>query len=296
MSERMAQTGNSNRSDQYPKFVLPSGDFVNEPRISIVTAVYNCEATIQSTLESVAHQSYSNVEHIVIDGGSSDSTLDVVKACASADIVVSEPDNGIYDAFNRGLRQASGDIVLFLNGDDYYASEDVLLVIAKHYTANPGCILLGDVVFFSSEDPLRKVTRFYDSSKFRVDRLSWGWMPAHPGMVVPRGIFERFGGFDDTYKIAGDFELSVRLFWHERQPYRHIDKTLVCMQMGGESTRGLASNLTILNESLAACKAYQLKTNRLKLASKFVTKLSQFVKRPQDIASKSASQWWQSSK
>ncbi|MEM1439423.1 MAG: glycosyltransferase family 2 protein [Pseudomonadota bacterium] len=270
----------------------PNHSEAASPKISVITAVYNCEHTISETIESVARQDYDNVEHIVVDGMSTDRTREIAASYKSVDKIHSERDEGIYDAFNKGLAIASGDLIAFLNGDDYYASSDTLRLVATHHRDSGADIVMGNVAMFSDAQPQRPIVRYYNSGQFRPDRIAYGWMPAHPAMFVDRTVFERFGGFDKTYRIGGDFELVARHMVKGSARASHMDRTLVFMRTGGASTGGLGSNWVILKENLRACRANGIDTNIFKLGQKYLTKLSQFVRRPSDLEQTDASPWW----
>ena len=175
-------------------------------KISIITATYNSEATIADTINSVLSQDYSDIEYLVIDGGSSDATLDIVKANASRFggrlRWISENDHGIYDAMNKGIRMATGDIVGILNSDDYYTSSDVLSTYANAFRTSKVDAIYGDIHFIRDRQP-HKVARYYSSKIFRPALLRFGFMPAHPSFYVRRSVYEQAGFYSLDYKIGG---------------------------------------------------------------------------------------------
>lgn len=242
-------------------------------KISVITVCYNSAQTIERALQSVADQDWPCVEHIVIDGGSTDGTLDVIDhfypglAC-----VVSEPDDGIYDAMNKGLARVTGDVVCFLNADDQYASNDVLSTVANQMCAEQLDALMGDVTFFHASNPNRDVRR-YRSDRFTPERLAWGWMPAHPALFLKRAVIERVGKFNTTYKIAGDYEYVIRVFYGHNLHYAHAPEVFVRMQTGGVSTDGWKAKVRLNKEVLRACRENGIKTNMLKILSKYPAKL-----------------------
>ena len=242
-------------------------------KISVITVCYNSAQTLGRALQSVADQNWPDVEHIVIDGGSTDNTADILEAFRSRlAYVVSEPDKGIYDAMNKGLAQASGDVICFLNADDQYASNDVLSIVATEMQDRKIDALAGNAVFFKAGNP-SKVVRRYRSDRFTPERLSWGWMPAHPALFLRSEIVRRVGSFKSDYKIAGDFEFIIRAFHGHSVRYRHLPKILVRMQTGGISTGGWRSKLQLNREVLRACRENGLRTNLLKIMSKYPMKL-----------------------
>lgn len=244
--------------------------------VSIVTVCFNSEQTIGQALSSVAEQSWPHVQHIVVDGGSTDGTLDVIKAQgAHVATLISEPDKGIYDAMNKGVAAANGDVIAFLNSDDHYARPDVIEQIAQIMGNERLDALLGDTEFYDPSRPERAVRR-YDSSRFRPERIAWGWMPAHPGLFMRRAVYDAAGPFKTDYRIAGDFEFIARVFSKQRLRYRHLDEVLVKMRIGGVSTGGIRSTIRLNREVLRACRQNGIKTNALMILSKYPAKLLEF--------------------
>jgi glycosyltransferase involved in cell wall biosynthesis len=247
-------------------------------KISVVTVCYNSARTIERTLQSVAEQDWSDAEHIVIDGGSSDGSAKILEAFRSRLAhVVSEPDHGIYDAMNKGLAYAQGEIVCFLNADDYYANSQVLSLVATRMQAQDLDALMGDVGFFHERFPQRLIRR-YRSDRFTPERLAWGWMPAHPALFLSKRIVQRVSRFKTDYRIAGDFEFIVRAFHGHALRYEHVPEVLVHMQTGGASTGGWRSKLLLNQEVLRACRENGLQTHMLKILLKYPAKLLELVR------------------
>lgn len=246
-------------------------------KISIITVSYNCAATIAEALRSVASQTWHDVEHIVVDGASTDGTMAVVAAHrAGLAQVLSEPDQGIYDAMNKGVALATGEVVAFLNADDFYKDADVLARVVRVMQAEQLDALYGDVEFFRPGQP-GAVVRRYNSGRFTAGRLGWGWMPAHPALFVRRVLFERYGGFQTDYRIAGDFEFIARVFKHPELRHRHLPASLVCMQLGGASTSGWRATLCINREMMRACRANGIRTNWVKMLARYPLKVMEFL-------------------
>ena len=242
-------------------------------KISVITVCYNSAKTLERALRSVVEQDYQNVEHIVIDGGSSDGTADILAAYrAGLTCLVTEPDHGIYDAMNKGLALARGEVICFLNSDDYYASPTVLSKVARKMQVQKLDALMGDVGYFHQRSPHRIVRRFR-SDRFTPERLSWGWMPAHPALFLNKNVVRRVGKFRTDYRIAGDFEFIVRAFHGHALHYEHIPEVLVLMQTGGVSTGGWRSKMLLNREVLRACRENGLQTHILKILSKYPAKL-----------------------
>lgn len=247
--------------------------------ISVITVCFNSAATLGNTLQSVADQSWGNVEHIVIDGGSTDATQEVIAQCgAHIARFVSEPDRGIYDAMNKGVHIATGDVIGFLNSDDVYAHQNVLAAVAGIMKREHLDALFGDVEFYRSENPGRTIRR-YSSARFKPDRIAWGWMPAHPALFVRREVFRRVGVFRTDYRIAGDFEFVARAFGKNMLRYRHLPEVLVRMRTGGVSTGGWRNTILLNREVLRACRENGIPTSLPKILSKYPAKVLEFLRR-----------------
>lgn len=243
-------------------------------KISVITVCYNSAKTIAHALRSVAEQDYPDVEHIVVDGASRDNTLEVIREHgAHVAKLVSEHDRGIYDAMNKGVAQATGDVICFLNSDDHYVRANVLSQVAELMSTKHLDALFGDVTFFRDGAP-ETVIRRYRSDRFTPERLSQGWMPAHPALFLRREVFERVGPFKIDYRIAGDFEFIVRAFGGtQKLRYQHLPDALVHMMHGGASTDGLKAKIILNREFLRACRENNVDTNLFKLLSRYPLKV-----------------------
>lgn len=248
-------------------------------KITVITVTRNNVSTIQATLDSVAAQDYAEVEHVVIDGASTDGTTELVRARGTrVGTLVSEPDKGIYDAMNKGIRHATGEVIAFLNGDDVYAHSGVLSHVAAILQGKQVGLVYGDVEFFRPERPGQAIRR-YRSGHFSPRQLAWGWMPAHPAMFVRTRLFESAGVFRTDYRIAGDYEWIVRVFKNHAPSYAHTSQVLVHMLTGGASTAGWRSTLRLNREVIRACRENGLKTNWFMILSKYPLKLLEYVRR-----------------
>jgi glycosyltransferase involved in cell wall biosynthesis len=226
----------------------------------------------------VRSQTYNNIEHIIVDGASVDDTLKIIESEWSSIIkVVSEKDRGIYDAMNKGVQLATGDVVAFLNADDYYKDVNVLARVAAAMQVDQLDAAYGDVEFFRPSQP-DSVVRLYNSERFSVERLGWGWMPAHPALFVRRALFERYGLFSIDYFIAGDFEFIARIFSNPELRYRYLSASLVCMQMGGVSTSGWRATLLLNCEMMRACRSNAIPTNWFKMLMRYPLKALEFIR------------------
>lgn len=242
--------------------------------ISIITVTYNSALTISDTIISVLNQDYEDIEYIVIDGGSTDGTLEIVNKYDNGVFkIISEPDKGIYDAMNKGIKIATGDIIGILNSDDFFSSNNVISKIVNIFKNNINLdAVYGDVHFVNS-DNLNKVTRYYSSRVFKPSLLKFGFMPAHPSLYVTKGIYNRFGFYKTDYKIASDFEMIARLFYKNSIKTKYLPIDIVTMRTGGVSTKNIKSKIILNKETLRACKENGIKTNLLMILSKYFYKV-----------------------
>jgi glycosyltransferase involved in cell wall biosynthesis len=241
--------------------------------VSIITAVYNGGHAIADTLRSVAEQDYSDIEHIVIDGASIDDTLAAVRSNGSRVAqLVSEPDKGAYDAFNKGLRRATGDAIGFLNCGDTYLSRSVVSRIAKELSVLGTEAVFGDLLIVNAQRRTQVVRR-YNSKRFTPNMMGYGLMPAHPTLFLRREVYQRVGEYDTQFRIASDFELCLRVFALNSVRYRYIPEPLVSMPRGGLSNRGWRSTWQITREMHQACALDGVRTNWAKLTLRIPLKI-----------------------
>lgn len=245
-------------------------------KISIITVTYNSGKTIEDTIRSVWEQTYKEIEYIVVDGGSKDNTIDILQRYEPLFgwrmKYVSENDNGIYEAMNKGIRMASGDVVGFLNSDDFFTSCDIVTNIAKSFSSIDSDAIFGDIHFVRDKDKT-KCTRYYSSAMFRPLFLRFGFMPAHPSFYCKRLIYEKVGTYKTDYKIGADYEMMVRLFLKHHIRYQYIPMDFVTMRIGGISTRNIKSRMILIKENIRACRENGIYTNALFVCSKFIYKL-----------------------
>ena len=249
--------------------------------ISILTATYNSEKTLRDTIESVLRQSCRDFEYILIDGGSKDNTVDIIKEYEPQFEgrlkYISERDNGIYDAMNKGIRMATGDVVGILNSDDFYTSDDALQKIADAFEKNDIDATYGDIHFVKDDD-LTKMVRYYSSAVFKRSFMRFGLMPAHPSFYCKREVYEKYGAFDTSYRIAADFENLLRLFFIHRIKTLYIPKDFVTMRTGGASTAGFASRKKIMHEHLQAMKKNGVYSNFFLLSLRYFYKIYELMR------------------
>jgi glycosyltransferase involved in cell wall biosynthesis len=248
--------------------------------ISIVTVVRNNKSTIADCISSVTGQSKPPFEHIIIDGKSTDGTLlEINKHQHSAVKLVSETDKGIYDAMNKGIRLATGDIIGILNSDDIYAHSHVLENVTKLFQESGTEALFADLVYVKP-DNLNQVVRYYSGAGFTPEKFAWGWMPPHPTFFVRREVYVRYGLFATDYHIAADYELMARFLARHRVKYLYMSEVIVRMRTGGISTRNLKSNWILNREILRACSENNIHTNIFRVYSKYFRKVMQLFSRP----------------
>lgn len=246
-------------------------------KISVITVCFNSARTLGDTLESVAAQTHLDIEHIVVDGASTDGTLKIIERYRKhVALLISEPDQGIYEAMNKGLRVATGEVIGFLNADDVYADSGVVERVSAIMAKDGLDALFGDAEFVSPDRPNQPVRR-YRSERFRPERIAWGWMPAHPALFLRRRVYESYGLFRTDYRIAGDFEYCARIFHRNTLLYRSLPETLVRMRTGGISTSGWRNTVLLNREVLRACRENGIDTNILKIFSKYPAKLMEFL-------------------
>lgn len=233
-------------------------------KISIITATRNSGATIQDTMRSILNQSYTDFEHIIIDGASTDNTMARVKELESLYDgklkYISEPDKGLYDAMNKGLAMAQGDVVGLLNSDDIFSSPDVLEQIVVNISDYDG--VYGDVSYIRDNNMNNKV-RYYSSRRFRAWKMIMGFMPAHPSFYCRREVYNKYGNYDIQMKIASDFELLLRFIYINKIRLKYVRKNFVTMRIGGLSTSGLKSHKQILKDHMMAYRKNRVNSNYL---------------------------------
>jgi len=242
-------------------------------KISIITICFNSEKTIFKTLESVKKQSFSNIEHIIIDGASNDKTLEICKEYPNSIKIISEQDNGVYDAFNKGLKLATGDVIGFLNADDTFYNENSIQDIVDAFSNNETDIVYGNLDYVNKEG---KVIRNWISRPYEKGLVKKAWMPAHPTFYCKKEVYDRLGGYNDSFKIAGDFELCLRFLEINNIPSFYLNKKIVKMLVGGISNSGLKSKLTIFKEELRAFKINNISVNPVLFFFYKLKKLKQF--------------------
>lgn len=245
-------------------------------KISIVTVCYNSANTIKETIDSVLSQDYPNIEYIIVDGASTDGTQRIVQSYESRiSNFVSEKDFGLYDAMNKGISLATGDIVGIINSDDIYSDTSIISTIVSSFQENNVDVVYGDLIYFKSGAPSIPL-RYYKGGVFSLKRVQYGLMPPHPTFFIKRSVYQRYGTFDTQYTLSADFDLILRFLGVHKVPFKYIPKVLVKMRTGGKSTSSLKRTFIMNKEDLHSCKKNGLKTNVFKFYLKYLFKIFHF--------------------
>lgn len=247
-------------------------------KVSIITATYNSSQTVIDTLESLNQQTYEDIEYIIIDGASSDSTLQVVQDnCSRVAKIISEPDKGIYDALNKGIKVATGDIIGFLHSDDLFAYPDAIRDLVKTLKAEGTDSVYADLEYVSKEDT-SKVVRKWKSGSCSKAKLLSGWMPPHPTFFMKRDQYQKLGLFNLKFKIAADYDSILRYLWSNEVSTSYLPKVVTKMRVGGASNRSLKNIVEKTKEDIEALKANRVSWPRA-ILMKNISKIPQFFMR-----------------
>lgn len=245
-------------------------------KVSIITVSYNSAQTLGDTMKSVLEQTYHDIEYIVVDGGSTDNTIGIIQQYESqfGDRMkwVSEKDNGIYDAMNKGIQMATGDVVGILNSDDFFTASDVIERMVAGFDSDNIDAVYGDIHFIHDGNP-EKCVRYYSSKPFRPLFLRFGFMPAHPSFYCRRALFDKAGLYKTDYKIGSDYEMMVRLFLVHKIRAKYLPIDFVTMRTGGASTRNVRSRLQLIQDDVRGCRENGIYTNPLMISMKFLYKI-----------------------
>ncbi len=246
-------------------------------KVSVITVVYNNAETIEDTIKSVAEQDYTDIEHIVVDGGSSDGTLEIIeKYRGRLGKIVAEPDEGIYDAMNKGLALATGEIIGFLNSDDLYADSSVLEQIVNAFQDGTVDACYADLVYVSKDN--EKIIRYWKSSLFEKGDFTLGWCPPHPTFYVRKSVVEQLGGFDQSVKIAADVELMMRYLEWGGIRAQYIPRVWVTMRVGGKTNQSLKNIFQQNKEILRALRRNNVYVSTfLFVVRKIINRIGQYV-------------------
>ncbi|MEM7102363.1 MAG: glycosyltransferase family 2 protein [Bacteroidota bacterium] len=245
-------------------------------KVSIITATFNSDKTLADTIQCVQGQDYPDIEHLIVDGGSKDGTIDIIKSMENhIHKWISEPDKGIYDAMNKGLKMATGDIVAILNSDDFYPNNQVISKVVSALKENGADTAYGDLQYVDPKETSR-IVRNWKAGDFSSNKFYVGWMPPHPTFFVKREVYEKYGNFDTSFWTSADYELMLRFLFKHAVSTVYIPEVLVKMRTGGQSNINLANRLKANKEDRRAWKINGLKPRFYTTWLKPLRKVSQF--------------------
>lgn len=245
-------------------------------KVSIITVVLNNQDFLQEAIESVLHQSYQNIEYIIVDGGSKDGSLNIIQQYGNQITkIISEPDNGIYDAMNKGLALATGEVIGFLNADDFYAHKQVIEHVVQRFSTNHCEVVYADLNYVSRTDK-NKIIRKWRSGNYYAQAFEKGWMPPHPTFFATQSAYQKWGGYVQELNQSADYELMLRFLYLHQAKCFYLPEVLVHMRVGGQSNRSFKNRLMANIQDRKAWKINQLRPKWYTLLLKPVSKIAQF--------------------
>lgn len=251
-------------------------------KISLITVTFNSGITLKTTLDSILEQSHTDYEYIVVDGASKDNTVALINEYEprfkNKIKWISEPDNGLYDAMNKGIQMATGDVIGILNSDDFFTSNHILQLISETFEHNNNIDAVYGDIHFVNPDNLEKCVRYYSSKVFKRSLMRLGFMPAHPSFYMRKSCFDKYGLYKTDYKIAADFEFLLRLILKNKIRTKYLPMDMVTMRTGGASTSGIKSYVGIMKEHLRAFKENDIYTNVGLLSLRYIYKIGEIIK------------------
>lgn len=251
-------------------------------KISLITVTYNSAQTLADTIQSVLAQTHPDIEYIVVDGASKDDTVNIIRQYEpqfnGRMKWVSEPDKGLYDAMNKGIRMATGEVVGILNSDDFFTSNNILEQVNAAFAKQPEVDAVYGDIHFVHPDNLDKCVRYYSSKVFRRGLMKLGFIPAHPSFYLKRYCFKKYGMYQTDYKVAADFEFLLRVIYKERIRTLYLPLDMVTMRTGGASTSGFASHKQIMKDHLRAFRENGIYTNVCILSLRYIYKIGEILK------------------
>jgi glycosyltransferase involved in cell wall biosynthesis len=249
-------------------------------KVSIITVCLNSVHTIDDTIKSVLSQSFKDIEHIVVDGGSNDGTLNILSRYkGKISRIISEPDKGIYDAMNKGIKAATGDIIGILNSDDYYSDRFRIEKIVKEMTEKSVDSCHGDVVFVRRDEPDR-IVRYWSEGQFSMRKFKMGWMPYHGTFYVKSKVFKQYGLYREDFPLAADYELMLRFLGKHNISTTYIPEVILKVRTGGASKPGICNTVKMTMENFRAWRVNGLKTSPVTFIFKRLRKIPQYIRRP----------------
>ena len=246
-------------------------------KVSIVTAVFNNKDFIATCIKSVQSQQYPFIEHVIIDGASTDGTIEVISSFLNEKAVfISEKDSGMYEAIHKGIRIATGNVIGILNADNIFFDENVLAKVVEEFKKKKIDALYGDVVFVKQNNT-EEIVRYYSGKSFKPYKFAFGFMPPHPSFYAKKEVFQKYGFYKTDYKIAADYEILIRFLAIQKIRYSYLSLKMVKMRMGGASNKNLKSVHVLNKEIVKACKENNIKTNIVIIYSKYFIKIFEFI-------------------
>ncbi len=247
-------------------------------KISIITVCFNSKDFLRQTLETVASQNYSNIEHVVVDGGSKDGTVAILEEYKNKIVYISEPDKGIYDAMNKGIKLASGDAIGTLGAGDFYPNNQIISKVALAFEKHKTDAIYGDKQYVHPKN-IEKVVRYWSPGEYKIDNWLEGWMPPHQSFYLRKIAFEKYGLYMVEFRSAGDYELMLRMLYKHKLTAKYIPELLVTMLTGGTSTASFSNRIKANLEDRKAWKVNNLEPKWYTLYRKPLAKLKQFLKK-----------------
>lgn len=247
-------------------------------KVSIITVSYNAEKTISDTVNSVLTQTYKNVEYIIVDGASKDNTLNILNSFEPGSFqLISESDNGLYDAMNKGVAMATGDIIGILNADDVFADSKVIEEVVNQMETSGADCLYSDLIYVKED--LKTIVRKWESGEYQKGAFKKGWMPPHPTFYVKKECYEKYGAFNLDFRTSADYELMLRFIHKNEVSVTYLPRTTILMRVGGQSNASIKNRIKANKEDRAAWKVNGLKPGSLTFIRKPLSKIKQFVKK-----------------
>jgi glycosyltransferase involved in cell wall biosynthesis len=249
----------------------------NSIKVSIITVTKNADKTIEDSIKSLNNQFYNNIEHVIIDGGSTDQTINIINNSNHKSFkFISEPDKSLYDALNKGINLATGDIIGILHSDDFFYDNKVICDVVTFFNLNSNIdLLFGNALFINQ---FNKPIRYYKSALFKPFLFYFGFQPAHTATFIKAEIFNKYGIYNDSFKIAGDYDLLLRFLLKYKLKYKYFNRTIVKMRIGGKSTNGLNSILLLNREIKKSLKINNFFSSYFLIYSKYLFKIWSFIK------------------
>jgi len=245
-------------------------------KVTVITVTYNRAETIEDTMKSVASQTYKDIEHIIIDGASTDSTLEIVRRFPHVSKIISEKDSGMYNAINKGIFHSTGDIIGILNSDDFFSDDTIIEKVVRSFSPDIQ-ILIGDIAYVSPQN-INKVVRYYSSKSWKPSKFRWGFMPPHPSVYLRRKCFDEKGVYKEEYRISADYEFLIRMLYVAGYKYKYLPLNMVTMRLGGISTKNAKARYILNKEIVRACKENGIYTNLPMLSLKYFIKIFEYIR------------------